>query len=350
MSCISLFSGARGPLAAFAALLLCTACDDSRLPVDPVDQSTEEIVDEIGGEAAEETLAAADTTTDLEVFETGSAAITVERRSSRPGLVFGSWGMSNVHLNQVHTGWMATGAISPKNIISRLKGARARGGRVVVKLSRGSDRHVKNRNGTFSLTKWKALVSRYRHLNLGPYIKDGTIIGHYLIDEPHRAARWGGRGISHKTLEEMARYSKQLWPDMHTLVRVAPTWLAGASFKYKHLDAGWAQYRASHGDPKRWVTSETRAAEREGLGLMVGLNVLDGGNGSSRIRGNLRHKWAMSASEIRKYGTALLGSRRACGFFNWTHKSKYYDRSDIRSAMAEVSRRAKAHERTSCRQ
>jgi hypothetical protein len=349
MSRISLFSGARAPRAAVAALLLCTACDDSRLPLDPVNEPVEEIVDEIGGEAAEETLTAADTTTDLEIFETG-AAVTVERRSSRPGLVFGSWGLSNEHLDQVHTGWMAGGAISPKNIISHLKGARARGGRVVIKLSRGSDRHVKNRDGSFSLSKWKALVSRYRHLNLEPFIKDGTIIGHYLIDEPHRTARWGRNGISRKTLEEMARYSKQLWPNMHTLVRVAPTWLAGAPFRWKHLDAGWAQYRASHGDPRRWITSETRAAEREGLGLMVGLNVLDGGNGSSRIRGNSRRKWAMSASEIRKYGAALLGSRRACGFFNWTHDSKYYKRSDIRSAMADVSKRARSHERTSCRQ
>ena len=345
MSRISLFSGGRGPRAAVAAFLLCTACDESRLPLDPVEEPVEQIVDEV----TDETTAAVDTAADLEAFDFG-AAVVVERRSSRPGLVFGSWGMSNEHLDQVHTGWMSGGAISPDNIMSRLKGARARGGRVVIKLSRGSDRHVKNRDGSFSLTKWKALVSRYRKVNLGPYIKDGTIVGHYLIDEPHRTARWGGRGIPRKTLEEMARYSKQLWPDMHTLVRVAPTWLAGAPFRWKHLDAGWAQYRASHGDPKRWIASETRAAEHEGLGLMVGLNVLDGGNGSSRIRGNSRRKWAMSASEIRKYGAALLGSRRACGFFNWTHDSKYYRRSDIRSAMAEVSKRARAHERTSCRQ
>ena len=329
MTRVSILSGAARVRGAAVLLLLCAACrDDAASPLGPT----------TGVDAAVDTL----------TLEPDSGA-TPEVRSSRSGVAFGSWGMSNEHLDGVHTGWMAGGSISPTNIISRLNGARARGGRVVIKLSRGSDRYVKHR-GRFSLEKWKALVSRYRRVNLKPFIQDGTIIGHYLVDEPHREARWGRGGIPRRTLEEMARYSKRLWPNMATIVRVAPTWLAGASFRWHYLDAGWAQYRATHGDVHRWIGAETRAAEREGLGLVVGLNVLDGGNGSSRMRGNSRAKWAMSASEIRRYGAALLSSRRACGFFNWTHLPRYYGRSDIRGAMAEVSRRAKSHGKTSCRQ
>ena len=78
--------------------------------------------------------------------------------------------------------------------------------------------------------------------NVAP--KDGTIIGHYLIDEPSRSSRWGGKPISQRTLEEMAGYSKQLWPGMSTLVRVVPSWLTSASVTYRHLDAGWAQSEA----------------------------------------------------------------------------------------------------------
>ena len=344
MSRITILSGARRARGGAAALLLLSAAcnDDSRVPLGPTE------------EPVEITEAAADIPLDDTIAEPleldAGAAVTLERRSSRPGLAFGSWGMSNEQLDQVHTGWMASGAISPKNIINRLSGTRARGGRVVVKLSRGGDRHVKNRDGSFSLEKWKSQVNRYRKLNLAPFIKDGTIIAHYLIDEPHRAKRWGGRAIPYKTLEEMARYSKQLWPDMHTVIRVAPSWLAGAPFRWKHLDAGWAQYRATHGSAARWIASEANAAEREGLGLVVGLNVLDGGNGSSRIRGNSRRKWAMSGKEIRSYGTAMLGTKRACGFFSWTHERDYYDRSEVRSAMAEVSRKARSHAKTSCKQ
>ena len=278
------------------------------------------------------------------------ASLTMENRTSRPGIIFGAFGMTSEGLDNVHTGWMAAGKLDPSTFLNDLSAARAKGGRVFVKLSKGKDHYIKNADGTFSLSKWKSLVGRYKSVNFGQYIKDGTIIAHYLIDEPHRPERWGGNGISHKTLEEMARFSKELWPDLTTVVRVAPSWLAGASFQWTYVDAGWTQYRATHGDAARWVASETAAAEREGLGLVVGLNVHNGGDGSSGIRGYDRSKWAMSATEIRRYGAAMLGSSRACAFVYWTWDAGFYGRSDIRSAMAEVSSKAKAHVRTSCRQ
>ncbi len=57
----------------------------------------------------------------------------------------------------------------------------------------------------------------------------------------------------------------------------------------------------------------------------------------------------MSAGEIRKYGEALLKEGHACGFFSWNYDSDYYRRSDIRSAMADVSAKARAHPRTACK-
>jgi hypothetical protein len=315
---------------AMGVLVLCVACaDDSAgpsstdLPADPVASPVE--------------------STDL-------AAAVMDTRSSRPGLAFGTFNMRNQYLNSVHTGWMNGGPLEPSNILSWLSGARAKGGRAVIKLCKGKDSYVKNGDGTFSLTKWKSLVSSYRNVNLGPYISDGTIIGHYLIDEPHRASRWGGKAISQATLEAMAKYSKELWPQMSTLVRVAPTYLASASVTYKYLDAGWTQYTAGKGDAAKWVAAETAAAKRKGLGLVVGMNVINGGNGSSNIRGSRSGQWSMSATEIRKYGSAVLGESYACAFFNWQHDTDYYDRSDIKSAMADVSALAKSHAKTSCRQ
>jgi hypothetical protein len=282
--------------------------------------------------------------------DSSTADTVVDAEATRAGIVFGSFNMPNSYLNSVHTGWMQGGPLSPENIISWLSGARAKGGRVVVKLCKGKDQYVKNSDGTFSFTKWKSLVDRYKKVNIGPYISDGTIIGHYLIDEPHRASRWGGKVISQSTLEAMAKYSKQLWPGMATIVRVAPTWLASSSVKFTYLDAGWAQYTAGKGSAGSWVASEAAAAKRKGLGLVVGLNVLDGGNGSSKIRGYTGGKWAMSASELRSYGGAMLGQGLACGFFNWTHNVSYYGRSDIKNAMAELSAKARGHARTSCKQ
>jgi hypothetical protein len=296
-----------------AALAVLAACGDRDTPSEPTVGTTE---------------------------SPATADAVLDTRSDRPGIVFGSFDMRNEYLNSVHTGWANGGPLDPSSILSWLSGARQRGGRVVVKLCKGRDSYVKNADGTFSLSKWKSLVGRYRNVNIAPYLKDGTIIGHYLIDEPHRAERWGGRPISQRTLEEMARYSKQLWPEMATLVRVVPSWLGEASISYRYLDAGWAQYTVRKGDAAQWVAAEAAAAKRKGLGLLVGMNVIHGGEG----------RRSLSASQVRTFGLAMLNESHACAFFMWQHNASYYSRSDVRSAMADLSSRARNHVKTSCRQ
>jgi hypothetical protein len=267
-----------------------------------------------------------------------------------PGIAFGPINIPTSVYSTIYTGTLVGGVIDPSNVLTYLAAARAKGGRVVLKLCRGRDDFVKNADGTFSFTKWKALIDRYKTVNLAPYISDGTILGHYMIDEPHRTARWGGKIIPQSTLEAMAKYSKQIWPGMTTFVRVAPSWLAGVSTTYTYLDAGWLQYESWMGSISTKLTNEVAAAKKKGLGLVVGMNVLDGGNGSSKIAGWSRGKYAMSATEVRTYGTALLNQTYSCGFLSWMWDTAYFGRTDIRSAMADLSTKARAHVRTSCRQ
>jgi hypothetical protein len=82
------------------------------------------------------------------------------------------------------------------------------------------------------------------------------------------------------------------------------------------------------------------------------MNALDGGNGSSGIRGWTKGLYSMSPTELRTYGTALLNNSYTCGFFLWTYQygKTYYARADIKSAMTDLSNKAKAHAKTSCRQ
>lgn len=270
---------------------------------------------------------------------------------SQPGIVYGTFNMENTLLSSVHTGSGRAGT-TVNSWLTVMAGAKAKGARLVIKLTGGSTGKVKNADGTFSLTKWKALMDTYksRASVFTPYIADGTIIGHYLIDEPNFPHRWGGKAIPQATVEEMAKYSKGIFPTMPTIVRAVPTWLASAPVTYTYLDAGWAQYTAVKGDATRWVTAEVSAAKRKGLGLLTSLNVLDGGNGSSGIRGTSSGKYSMSASELRSYGNAMLNQTYSCGFYQWMYNSTYYGRSDIKSAMSELSAKARAHSKTSCRQ
>lgn len=267
--------------------------------------------------------------------------------SAAPGIMFGTFTMKTELLGTIHTGSFR--APGPSNIIELLTGLRAKGARLVMQMTGGNVQDVKNSDGTFNLTKWKAKVAQFRNVAFGSFISDGTILVHYLIDEPNNPSKWGGKIVPQATIEAMAQYSKQLWPTMFTLARVDPSWLASSPVNYVYLDTGWAQYRSSKGDPTKFITTQVAAAKSKGLGLMVGLNVLNGGNGSSGLRGD-GTQWRMSANELRNYGTVLLNQSYACGFMMWTYNATYYGRSDIKSAMTDLSAKAKAHVRTSCRQ
>ncbi len=264
------------------------------------------------------------------------------------GIVFASFGLTPSGITSVHTG--IVGPSSPAKLRDYLSQVRAKRGRVLLKLS-GGDKVVKNANGTFDLTKWKNEVNRYRSVDFGSYIADGTIVGHFLIDEPQFASRWGGKTIPQSTVEAAARHSKQLWPTLPTVVNAPAQWLAASTITYTHLDAGWAMFRAStSSSPATWAANQVRKAKSKGLGLFAGLNVLDGGNGSSGFHGNYPGKWAMSAAELRTYGKALLAQSYVCGIGFWEFRAAYYDRSDVKSAMAELSTLARNHAKTSCRQ
>ena len=294
-------------------------------------------------------------TTVLPPPDSGAAdttAISPAITSTHPGIVFGNFNMKHQYLNSTYTGSMQ--GLEPSWLMSELSLARSKGGRMILKMVGGSDDRVKNSNGTFSLDKWKALVYRFKSLSLSTYINDGTLMGVFLIDEPHNKNKWGGTAISHSTVEAMARYVKGLWPAMTTFVRARPTWLAQTTLTYNYLDAGWFQYEAQYmGDVSVATNAEIAAAKKKGLGIVVGMNVLNGGNGSSKITGTTSGKYKMSATEIRNYGAVLLNQSYACAFFNWTYilgGAEYFARTDIKSAMSYLSSKARYHVKTSCRQ
>ncbi len=271
-----------------------------------------------------------------------------EAAATLSGIVFSSSALTVSQLNSVHTGLVE--APTPSGLLNFLSQVRAKGGRVLIKLAGGEGSH-KNADGTFNLTKWKTGVDRFRNINFSSYVADGTIVGHFLVDEPHFASRWGDKGIPQATVEAAAQHSKLRWPNMPTLVNAPANWLASVPVNYVHLDAGWAMFRAKTSSSSgTWVAMQANKAKSKGLGLVAGLNVLDGGDGSSGIRGTQPQTWAMSAAELKKYGTALLSQSYVCAFSMWRYNSTYYGRADVKTAMNDLSAQAKGHARTSCRQ
>jgi hypothetical protein len=258
--------------------------------------------------------------------------------ASSSGIPFGTSAMPLSLYGSIYTG----GHVNPERpeyLLSRLAEIRGAGARVVLALA-GGPNNFKNADGTFNFDLWKARVDRYSSIDFTSYISDGTVLGHYLIDQPNCSACWGGQAIPRDMVEAMAQYSKSIWPAMTTVARADPTWLEEYSGQYVYLDAGWAQYVARKGDINTYLAANLAAAESEGLGLIVGLNLLEGGPDGSQ----------MSAKQLKSWGATLLGSPYACAFISWKYDGAYFARSDIASALEFLSSKAKRHAPSSCQQ
>jgi hypothetical protein len=200
----------------------------------------------------------------------------------------------------------------------------------------GSPRYYKE-NGHFSLSKWKARVNRFRGINLSSFIQDGTIIGHYMIDEPNDPANWRGQRVSPSVLEEMAKYSKQLWPNMATIVRTEPGYLAR---NHRYLDAAWAQYLSRKGSPEGFIRRNAAEAQSRGVRLVVGLNVLKGGT---------PHGTKMTASQVKSWGSTLLNGSYPCAFISWTYNTRFLSSRGMSEAMGALRSKAESRSNRSCR-
>lgn len=230
-------------------------------------------------------------------------------------------------------------------VLVKLEEARRTNGRVLLSFA-GNERWNRDANG-FSPTKWKARVDRYRGIDFSSYIADGTLIGHFIMDEPSDAHNWNGRVVPPAEIDEMARYSKEIWPDLPAIIRGWPDYLKG--YQYKYLDAAWAQYHQRFGPIDAFIANNVRDAKASGLALVTGLNVLAGGGEDEGIPGFHNDKYAMTAAMVRTWGSVILAEPYFCAFFMFRYNPAYFERSDIQAAMAELSQKAESHPKRACR-
>jgi hypothetical protein len=315
----------RGAL--LATSVLCVAACEAGETLGPVAVGEETATDQV-----------ADVTTDAAVsFQVAG--------STARGITFGAFDLPEDRFGATLTG--SVRAVGPDNILPILAAARAAGARVVVRLSRGP-LYWTNADHSVNLAKWKGLVSRFKDVNIQPYIADGTLLAHYMIDEPHDPSNWGGEPVPFETIEAMAKFSKELWPGLTTVVRDFPDWLSKAPFEWKYLDAAWSQYSARKGDVNAWIKTQVAYAQQEGLGLIVGLNWLDGGTSASGIPGTRSGSYAMSASQLKTFGSALATNPYACAMYSWKYSPAYLGRSDIKAAVDAIAALARNRDWRSC--
>jgi hypothetical protein len=266
--------------------------------------------------------------------------------ANRQGTQFGLWQLDWSQLSDQWTSLKK--GTSPTTIRQNLESAQNKGARVFIHLA-GDPKYYRTSSGKFDLAKFKERLNRFKGVNIGAYISDGTFAGHILFDEPNDPSNWGGSPMPYDQIEAAAKYSKQLWPGLPTLVRARPTWLAKTGLSYNYLDGGWFQYVSRFGSVTSVRDAEINAAKKKGLKVVFGLNVTNGGNGSSGWRGTKSGEWKMSASELLKYGSALIGASTSCGFMMWRYDGDYLSKTSIRDAMRQLRSKAGSTATTTCR-
>jgi hypothetical protein len=205
--------------------------------------------------------------------------------------------------------------------------------------------------GAFSLELWKTCFRQFAYDD--PQAREliteagdnGTLLAIYLLDEPNHPRRWGPRGtVTQAMVEEMAAYSKSLFPRIPTVVRASPEWLAEGNVTYRALDGAWAQYRRNRGPIEEYIRKHTEKARELGLCLVFSLNIIDGGTTDAAdpmFSGwdSGRKLYEMSPAEIISYGLPMVQAQPwAVGA--WDYRPAYLSKPGVREAMDSLGRAA----------
>lgn len=271
------------------------------------------------------------------------------------GILYGYWGLNGHHeaqaLREAQTtlgmGVFQVASDDPADAVrTLLPAAREAGVRVSLRLA-GDHPAYTTRDGNFDLDGWRRGLARWEGVGLKPYIEDGTLVGHMLLDD---ILTFPGNNPTAAELDEMARLSREQLPGLLTFVRAQATHLPRPEGgRYQHLDACLNQYQARDGEVGAYARTEQRRAQELGLGIIGGLNIADGGDGRAGRPGwRGPGFYPMSAEEIREYGAVMLAVPGTGMFLNWEYDrlerwpdgsigAEYLDQPSIRAALLELS-------------
>jgi hypothetical protein len=267
--------------------------------------------------------------------------------------------------------------LSTSSASSDLSYAKSKGIRIVVSLP-GSRAGYTNSDKTFNMSLWKQKMDAWRSQAalLETYYASGTILANYLVDEPDCSSCWGGKPITGAQAAEMSSYAKSILPDIPTIVRAVPAWFRKVGLTGNQVDLAWAQYEGPLHQPSANMTPEqfrdqnVADAKALGMGLIMGMNTLDGGDGSSGIPGTynlatVTTRWQMSAAEVQHAGTVFAKETYVCAVLDWRYSptltsstftstqealvQAFDDRSDVKAALAQVLTAAKSRSVTPCK-
>jgi hypothetical protein len=234
----------------------------------------------------------------------------------------------------------------PAGLLALLDRLRANKQHAFLELTGGRhDRYTTD--GVFDFDKWKAGVDRYNtpvlKLALEDGVKDGTILGYNMLDEPpHRS--WGGV-FTKALVDSMATYCKSLFPFMPCGVAVNYAW--HPTEHYKVLDFVNAQTWMEKMSPADFRDSAVAMAKRDGVALVLAINLFGAApTPGCEPRGA---QCLMRPAEIREWGRTFVSEPYACAVTMWHYEAAMWGRPEYQEAFRDVATVARQRLAKPCR-
>jgi hypothetical protein len=249
--------------------------------------------------------------------------------------------------------------VSSSSIVARINNARNKRQRLVLAMTGGNASDYKT-NGKFDLAKWKRRMNSFNTSTIrnavAGGVSDGTVVGNTMMDEPE-TVKWGGN-VSKSVLDNMAVYTKGIFPSLPVGVNVGPPgYRWRASERFHKLD--WVRYQynwlVTSGNIGTWRSAVLDQARKDGVTPAFSLNVLDGGVKDTQgswdcawtNRGTFNRNCWMSPDQVRTYGKAIGPS--GCFMLMWTYTDAFMSKSANRDAFKDVASTMATKSRRSCR-
>jgi cellulose/xylan binding protein with CBM9 domain/fibronectin type III domain protein len=246
----------------------------------------------------------------------------------------------------------------PQGIVNQISAARRDGIKLVLQMAGGAHTGYTDANG-FVRQKWYDTMDTFNtpaiKQAVDSGVKDGTILFNSIMDEPNHSS-WGPNNKpTHATLDSMSRYVKSIFPNLKTGVVVKWDW--EKTTPYTSVDVIVSQFglQTQSLGAQAYRDSAVVSAQRQNVGLMFSMNILDGGTqisgcpvpqtggpgtGSSTCR--------MTATQVQDFGDALVSAAYACGLTMWRYDSTFMMNSQNKTALQPVAGTAAGRAAKAC--
>lgn len=163
--------------------------------------------------------------------------------------------------------------LSPSTMLADLARIKARGGRIVLTLSRMQTRDSIAGDSVLSVKATARYLATWPDsAKLNPYFRDSTILQIRTSDDIVSAKIWGVGAPFKSRIDSLGMLVKKKYPLATTSLRALPTQMTG--YKWRWTDAAWAQYAKLDrmGTAEAFRDAQIASAKAQGLCLVFGVN------------------------------------------------------------------------------